>query len=512
MGILSKKKKKKENISEHGFYVPVIVAQPDLLDLKVAQVISALETYKLKYDPSRARQLLQGRFSGGDPRRAVNLAIVLRDAEDMILIKPSASYLLGAENVKGTTCYLDALLFSMYSRSFDLFDCLLHHPGKNPVANRLIVNLRVFVNLLRSGYLVTHDLVDMLRTSIADCGWEEARSLSQQDTSECFGFIAEMLDMPTLTFKVHLRHEGKEDMAADHKIVQERFLALSIPQPPSNPAYVYPIELVDLIDASFHTKLRVRRPVARSRSTLMGQSSQSISHTKTERNPFQRLKLNHPREISMQAEELFELIPNYSPLNSSPKQQDITKISPVVAICLKRYYFSAHGTAVINPTSIIIPEIIDFTRYTDPDATVLKSGTSIVRLRLQSAVCHRGKHVGSGHYVSVCRGSVPDQWLLFDDLAQQRVTQGSFAQLFTQEVPYLLFYELDTFTPRRRPTRRLPSIPNFGRLVSEVEVPTLPLEALNTWQQQSGNYDGGHAPPRTSYQGPAVPHHTKPGQ
>lgn len=434
----------------------------DRSDLAVAQVVSALEATGLKYEPSAARRLLAGRFANGDPAKAVVLAFALRDAEDMIVVELSPSYLLGAENVRGTTCYLDALLFAMFSRSFPIFDTLLYHQGPDQRANRLAVNLRIFVNLLRSGYLVTHDLVDMLRKSIADCGWADAQSSAQQDTSECFGFIAEMLQMPMLTFKVHIAHAGREDVGADNKIVRERFLALSVPEPPRNATYLQPIELVDLIDAYFHTKLEVRRPVARSRSTMMSLPPvQTLPGNGASMMAVPKEKRGHEREVSMQAWQLFELVPYYSAADQSPRQLDFAQQPPVVAICLKRYYFDHNGTAHINKTPIIIPEFIDFTPFVDADNTMKRSG-DLVRLRLESAVCHRGQHVGSGHYVSVSRGEVPNQWLLFDDLAGRRVTQGSFGQLFTVEVPYLLFYQLELIHPRRRVTRRQPSVPYFA--------------------------------------------------
>lgn len=537
MGLLSKKKGKDKD-KHQKIHTPTqvyhatnhrdaFVSQADPLDISIAQVISALEARGLQFDAPRAKRLLAGRFSGGDPERAINLAIVLRDAEDMILIEPSTRYLLGAENSRGTTCYLDALLFSMFSRSFPIFDALLYHAGRDRASDRLVVNLRVFVNLLRSGYLITNELVDILRNAIADCGWADARSPSQQDTSECFGFIAEMLQMPTLTFKVHIAHGGKEDKQADHKIVQERFLALSVPEPPRGPTRLQPIELVDLIDAHFHTKLEVRRPVARSRSTMTPHSfyrrksyfgpdaNSSNGHPPTYKpehlaptNPFaqqvnaqsggypeeKKINSRHDREVSMQAWQLFELVPRYSAQDSSARQQDFAKQPPVVAICLKRYYFTPDGTAVINPTPIIIPEFIDFTPFTDRDSTIGKTGRQ-VRLRLESAVCHRGQHVGSGHYISVSRGTAPNQWLLFDDLAAQRVMQGSFGQLFSIEVPYLLFYQLETVLPIR-PNRRLPSIPNFGNTrmgdadrtpppVIPQQGPPYPLDGNEIYQQTS---------------------------
>ncbi|ORY80481.1 ubiquitin carboxyl-terminal hydrolase-domain-containing protein [Protomyces lactucae-debilis] len=469
MGLFSNKKKRSSpslRVSDHTPSSPASAPRPVAsdhhsaqLDLAIAQVISALEQRGLHYDPSRCRTLLMGRFCHGDPGRAVNLALALRDAEDLILVEAHAGTLLqGVENLSGTTCYLDALLFAMFARTVPLFDALLYQDRSDvPEATRLAVNLRLFVNLLRTGHLITGDLVSMIQTSIAGCGWQDALSSGQQDTSECFGFIAEVLQMPTLTFKVYIAHGGKQD-AADFKIVQERFLALSVPKPPTKHGAIPPVELVHLMDAYFHNKLEVRRPVARSRSTLM--SIAAVNGFPTEKQG------KKDKEVTMQAWELFELVPYYSASDNSPRQQALAREPPVVGICLKRYYFDSHGNPVLNPTPIIIPEFIDMSSYVDAEASASKT-KKIVRLRLESAVCHRGTRVASGHYVSICRAEA-GMWLLFDDLAHpHRIRQATFGELFSREVPYLLFYQLEVFETRpARPMRRAPSVPNFGQVVN----------------------------------------------
>lgn len=81
------------------------------------------------------------------------------------------------------------------------------------------------------------------------------------------------------------------------------------------------------------------------------------------------------------------------------------------------------------------------------------------KLVLQSAVCHRGQYVDSGHYVSlvrtagsgensVCSGDSQhsdqntDTWVLFDDLAYDRVKTVNIKRALSEESPYLLFYKV----------------------------------------------------------------------
>lgn len=71
------------------------------------------------------------------------------------------------------------------------------------------------------------------------------------------------------------------------------------------------------------------------------------------------------------------------------------------------------------------------------------------KLSLQAAVCHRGKSVHSGHYVSLVRShekdnidSPGDRWLRLDDLDRDRVTFVNVQEFLQKESPYLLFYQV----------------------------------------------------------------------
>jgi len=89
------------------------------------------------------------------------------------------------------------------------------------------------------------------------------------------------------------------------------------------------------------------------------------------------------------------------------------------------------------------------------------------KLVLQSVVCHRAmganNSLESGHYVSLVRGEAPNappaprpegqtsegaeeteppKFMLFDDLAAERVTNVNIFERLEHETPYLLFYEI----------------------------------------------------------------------
>ena len=66
--------------------------------------------------------------------------------------------LLGAENRCGVTCYMDALLFAMFAR-LDCFEAILYKSFDDAPRRKLSILLRLWVNMLRAGKLITTDIV-----------------------------------------------------------------------------------------------------------------------------------------------------------------------------------------------------------------------------------------------------------------------------------------------------------------------------------------------------------------
>lgn len=76
------------------------------------------------------------------------------------LVKPynPTTKLLGAVNRDGVTCFLDALLFAMFAR-LDSFEAMLYNSLEDVSRKKLAGILRLWVNMLRSGRLITTDIV-----------------------------------------------------------------------------------------------------------------------------------------------------------------------------------------------------------------------------------------------------------------------------------------------------------------------------------------------------------------
>ncbi|KAH0550948.1 hypothetical protein GP486_007687, partial [Trichoglossum hirsutum] len=209
---------------------------------------------------AQVEQALYGRYANGDPERATKLLLVYEDAVDGVIrdAKPTVK-LVGAENRAGVTCYIDSLLFAMFAR-LDTFEPMLYNQFDDEPRRTLSILLRVWVNMLRSGMLITEDITRKLQDALANCGWKEAGRLKQQDTSEAFTFISEKLGLPQLTFKVDIYHTGREEDTADHKFVNEQLLEVAVPSDPGN-GQVIPLEIP--LENYFNNQVEIKRYLQR---------------------------------------------------------------------------------------------------------------------------------------------------------------------------------------------------------------------------------------------------------
>ena len=100
------------------------------------------------------------------------------------------------------------------------------------------------------------DQTEQLQDALAKCGWHEAAEKQQQDASEAFSFITEMLELPMLTLKVDIFHQGKEESNDDHRFVRERLLEVAIPEEPADGRI---ITLEECLETYFNNRIEVKR-------------------------------------------------------------------------------------------------------------------------------------------------------------------------------------------------------------------------------------------------------------
>jgi len=213
----------------------------------------------------------------GDPDNAFRLLMLLQDTYEGI-VRPyhPDTKLVGAVNREGVTCYMDALLFAMFAR-LDSFEAMLYDNFQDVPRKRLAGLLRLWVNMLRTGRLITTDITWHLQAALAECGWEDAARLEQQDPSEAFTFITGQLGLPLLTLKMDLFHTGKEDPQDDHKFVNERLLEVAIPDEPLEGESAITLEVC--LEQYFNNRIEVKRHLEmQRRNTLKSvRSADSIS-------------------------------------------------------------------------------------------------------------------------------------------------------------------------------------------------------------------------------------------
>ncbi|EEP79505.1 conserved hypothetical protein [Uncinocarpus reesii 1704] len=219
------------------------------------------------------RYALQSKYADGDVEKAFELLVIIEDSIEGILrtYRPSTK-LLGAVNREGVTCYLDALLFAMFAR-LDFFEGVLYNTFEDEPRRNLVILLRLWVNLLRSGKLITTDITKQLQDALAACGWADAALLRQQDASEAFAFITEKLELPLLTLKMDIFHTGKENAGDDHRFINERLLEVAIPPPKEDG----PVTLEECLEAYFNNRVEVRRFLQQHNTSHSVSSMDSLS-------------------------------------------------------------------------------------------------------------------------------------------------------------------------------------------------------------------------------------------
>ncbi|KAK3717840.1 hypothetical protein LTR37_005611 [Vermiconidia calcicola] len=225
---------------------------------KVKAILSRLQHYGItNLTEGNVEYALQTRTSQGDPETAFRLLMMLEDTYEGI-IRPynSGTRLLGAVNREAVTCYLDALLFAMFAK-LDSFEAILYENFEDAKRRKLAGLLRLWVNMLRTGNLITIDITEHIQDAMVECGWADAGRCMQQDPSEAFTFITGQLELPMLTLKMDMFHTGKEDPQDDHKFVNERLLEVAILDEPTEGQDVICLE--DCLEHYFNNRIEVKR-------------------------------------------------------------------------------------------------------------------------------------------------------------------------------------------------------------------------------------------------------------
>ncbi|KAL1924769.1 uncharacterized protein VTP21DRAFT_4423 [Calcarisporiella thermophila] len=335
-----------------------------------------------------------------DSKEALKFCEEVLNADEGI-VEEVGEMLSGAENYKGATCYIDSLLFAMFAKT-TAFDGMLTSTVESPERRRLQTWVRLFVNQLRSGRLVTCATVAQLWDEMRQSGWhgvDERGEPTQEDSGELFVFLTTELQSPYLPLGVKLMHGAKEDVD-DNRLVTERLIPLSIPAGHPTIAPDGPLRLEEVLSENFFGNLvsDVRRMVPQDEKSSV--------------------------EISVRAWQVLELLPFYSSLNEQGDEVQAYSYqfpdeSMVLPLCLKRYRYNHQGHSSRIKRQIFVPASLDFSPFVSgsEDASDTIQG---YRLELVSVVCHQGESVQAGHYVAYVSDGRGGYWR-HDDLDSPRI-------------------------------------------------------------------------------------------
>lgn len=267
-------------------------------------------------------RILNQPYAKGNRRKAEEVLNLLESSEQRRLLPPQPSIkALGAINRDGVTCWLDSLLFAMFSHIENYRPMVIRKFPDEP-KERLAMMLRLYVNLLRSGKLITTDITKQLQLAIAGCGWKEAAQIHQQDASEAYSFITDQLELPMLTLKMELFHSGKEDTDSDHKLIHERVIEVPVPvEPDDGPG----ITLEDCLETYFDNRVEVNRFQHYRRNTVSSMRS-GMSVDKGQSIHVEAAGINDSQPSTPQGLQGAEAMSPLSPIRSPADRQRLPTI------------------------------------------------------------------------------------------------------------------------------------------------------------------------------------------
>ncbi|KAI8987101.1 ubiquitin carboxyl-terminal hydrolase-domain-containing protein [Pilobolus umbonatus] len=411
-----------------------------------------------------------------DTKKAVTELTDYEEASHGILIEPPPHTikLLGAENDRGSSCYIDSLLFAMYI-SNTTFDPLLTYeiPSEFNAKSKLQTLMRLYVNKLRKGHFIHAEYTNWLRRVLEELDWhgrDSRGNWTQEDVSELFMFLTEIFDLPYLPFQIRLFHGANHD-ADDDRLMTDRALTLSIPEIEGDEDGNLRLEniLVDYFYNNVITGIRRQIDCEFECETLFSdhlpspRSNMSFSFD-TKIHLMEIDPTGHKRDndqVAVTAWQVLELLPFYTASNeqgdsiSSQVDSSFPDTRMVLPIVLKRYKYDNTGGSTKIKRHVDVPTSIDFNKFVNQnsDDPVCPSCGEMINwtLYLKSAVCHEGDSPMSGHYIAYARVDEGESksWLKCDDLNKDQrvmpIKESKSAQVYSDmgENAYMLFYELD---------------------------------------------------------------------
>lgn len=349
------------------------------------------------------------------------------------------------------------------------------------------------VNYIRQGFLVSEPVIEHFRNSLAACGWGGGTATvgtTQEDAAELFLFLMEHFDAPYLPISKNLIKDNGKTREKDERIVSERMLQISLPEPPS-PANSNNYDDEDEEGAEDELKV----PTYNLYNLLQDYFASSEVN-------------NNGLLDSVETRSSLYLCPYWTAENetgiaSTFSDNDVSDQRIAIPITLKRFSY-VEGITCKRICRVIAPEMLDFTNFVirdyfdSPSISPLTDELSILddypinntfdsnctltrekrdfRLLLRGAICHYGPSLHSGHYFTLVpehgdSNNSSSNWLRMDDSLphsmkenptypprrSSRIYNSSRVSMVSRQTAldeiaisgYVLIYELVSFSPKR---------------------------------------------------------------
>lgn len=377
------------------------------VDVSVARILSkAPATLAL----GREGALALLREHSGSVTRAVRAARQ-RSQTDPTVMQPVPEHGATYRNLGHAvnSCYVASTLAACFAQ-WDAWDALLAPAatgGSDSRVEHLRTVARSIVNTIRTSGAVQATDVDSFRRAAADLGF--ASGQGQEDPTELYLLLVDVLGAPMLPFNLNLIHEGTRD-DTDERLELESIIPLSITKFANGDSPIFFDQLLD--------------------HYCFGNQLQGLRRTIRDR-----------REV-VNAWGIRLLLPEYTPQSGMQDRLRRDSFESIaLPFCIKRY----DSVGKKKRVPVALPVTVDFTKFVGATA----AGSKYV-LRLKSVVCHLGSSLRYGHYVTYTYDQTV--WRRWDDMQKGKVKMSPEApdeqptdpdwQNELRHDSYIVFYEL----------------------------------------------------------------------
>lgn len=276
------------------------------------------------------------------------------------------------------TCYIDALLMSLFYKPSCYLDGLLISEPKDPIHIYLQEIIKTkFVDKVRKNISVCADVMNEIRTYANICGWKQnlpEELFEQQDVNEFYTFLLDVINSPLIEIQRQTISEALDSKSDLGEIEKIPFINLNVPSD------VDSTTIKELLNIWMNNNMvDIKREIINKKGIKTIESVKGLNIYK------------------------------------------IMNVPTFVGISLNRFSLDSNKRVV---TQIDIQKRIKLHHISDDHDGL--------RWKIHAFICHQGEKSKSGHYYAVIFSN-ENTWLIFDDKAVPSVKEIDIKQLEVAE-------------------------------------------------------------------------------